>query len=425
MAINRTIAPPISRVDNIVFPKARTFSLTNGMKVVALHDPSLEITRVALICAGGTADADNPTLPWTAGRVQQEGTARLTGNEIAELIDARGSWMKNSVGNHHSTTTVFALPAYVDEVLSVMADIIFRPTFPEDELARAIAKGASNARMRQATVRFQSTLYSNFATFGADHPLSRPYSPEAVEAVTREDILSFRSRFSTPENMTLFVTGNITPELEASLERHFGSIPAAASSAKIHIEPFRPEAPGIRTHHMPHARQSAVTMTIPSIPRSHPDYIPLRLTLMGLGGYFGSRLSQRIREELGLTYGISAALLGYEEGGVVQIATECNSDAVDRLIEETSAEIRRLASEPPTGEELSRICQAETASLLDIVETPFTVTDFYQVLHTSGLPVSYFYDRLEATRTLTPEAISRLASTYLNPDNLIISVATP
>lgn len=425
MAIDRTIAPPVSRVESIILPPARKFTLPNGMNVVAVHDPSLEIIRIALICSGGTADVANPSVPWIAGRLQSEGTTRLNGTQIAEIIDSKGSWMTNSVAHHYSSTTFFALPAHVDDILSVMADIIFRPTFPEDELAIAIAKGAANARMRQSTVRYQSALLSNLTTFGADHPMARPLSPEAIESLTRENIQSFRNRFYSPDNMTLFVTGNITPEPESAINRYFGAIPPSPSAEKITIEPFRPEAPGIRTHRMPHARQSAVTMTLPSIPRSHPDYIPLRLTLIALGGYFGSRLSQRIREELGLTYGITAALLGYEEGGVAQISTECNSDAVERLIKETSAEIRRLVTDPPSQEELSRICQAETASLLEIVETPFAVTEFYQVLHTTGLPESYFNDRLEAARTLTPDTISRLAATYLNPDNLIISVATP
>lgn len=425
MAIDRTTPPPVSRIESISLPQARRIILSNSMDAIIVHDPSLEIMRVALVCSGGTADVDNPAIPWIAGRLQSEGTSRLNGTEIAEMIDAKGAWMTNSVANHYSSTTFFALPAHINDILSVMSDIIFDPIFPEDDLARTISKGAANARIRQSTVRYQSTLLSNIATFGAGHPMSREASSEAIESVTRGDILSFRESFFVPGNMTLFVTGNITSELESALDHYFGQLSPAAPASKVTITPFHPEAPGIRTHNMPHARQSAVTMTIPTIPRSHPDYIPLRLTLMGLGGYFGSRLSHRIREELGLTYGISAALLGYEEGGVVQIATECNSDSVERLIEETGAEMRRLVSDPPAYGELSRICQAETASLLEVVETPFAVTEFYQVLHTTGLPETYFYDRLHATRTLTAGLISRLASDYLNPDNLIISVATP
>lgn len=424
MTPDRTTPPPVNRVESITLPSARTTVLGNGMRVVAIHDPSLEITRVALSADGGTADAANPAVPCIAGRIQAEGTPELSGTMIAELIDANGSWMSNVVATHHSTTTFYALPSRLERVLPVMADIIFRPVFPAKELELAIAKSAANARLRESTVRYQSALASNSATFGASHPMARPISPEHIESVTRHELIEFRSRFSSPAQMTLFLTGNIDSALETAIDRHFGSLPSLPT-VPIVFKPFSPETPGVRTIHLPHARQSAVTMTIPAVPRSHPDYILLRLTLMALGGYFGSRLSQRIREELGLTYGISAALLGYEEGGVAQIATECNSDSVERLIDETKAEIRRLALQPPSREELSRICQAETASLLEVVETPFSVTEFYQAIHHSGQQESYFYDRLKAARTITADTISRMASTYLDPDRLIISVAAP
>ena len=51
-------------------------------------------------------------------------------------------------------------------------------------------------------------------------------------------------------------------------------------------------------------------MSIPTIDRSHEDYISLRLVVMALGGYFGSRLMTNIREDKGYTYGIQANLYG-------------------------------------------------------------------------------------------------------------------
>ena len=62
---------------------------------------------------------------------------------------------------------------------------------------------------------------------------------------------------------------------------------------------------------------------------------------MALGGYFGSRLMANIREDKGYTYGISASLLGYKEGGIMSIATQCDNQYVSALIEEVKKEKQR------------------------------------------------------------------------------------
>ena len=150
-----------------------------------------------------------------------------------------------------------------------------------------------------------------------------------------------------------------------------------------------------------------------------------RLTVNSLGGYFGSRLSTNIRERLGLTYGINASLLGYAEGSLIRISTECDNASRDLVVEEIGAEMRRLASDPPGSDEMERICMTEYSSLLDIMETPFTVSDFYQSLHVNGVTADYFYQRLEAARTMTSERIAEIAGKYLRPELMTVAVAGP
>ena len=87
--------------------------------------------------------------------------------------------------------------------------------------------------------------------------------------------------------------------------------------------------------------------------------------------------------------------------------------------------MRRLASDPPGSDEMERICMTEYSSLLDIMETPFTVSDFYQSLHVNGVTADYFYQRLEAARTMTSERIAEIAGKYLRPELMTVAVAGP
>lgn len=66
-------------------------------------------------------------------------------------------------------------------------------------------------------------------------------------------------------------------------------------------------------------------MGMPTVLRSDADYIPLRILVTALGGYFGSRLMTNIREDKGYTYGISASLLGYRNNSFISISCQCDT----------------------------------------------------------------------------------------------------
>ena len=140
--------------------------------------------------------------------------------------------------------------------------------------------------------------------YGADHPKAVMDTPQSVEAVSREDFLRwhdciFSRNLSGAE---LFLSGRVTPPMIDGINRIFGSVAVDTDSdTSPHILPFDTVAPSFRFIESPGALQSAIRFAIPSIPRTHPDYIMLRCAVVALGGYFGSRLMSNIREDKGYT----------------------------------------------------------------------------------------------------------------------------
>ena len=130
-----------------------------------------------------------------------------------------------------------------------------------------------------------------------------------------------------------------------------------------------------------------------------------------------------IREDKGYTYGISATLLGYLDGSYTQIACECDHRYVEPLIEETLRELSGMTTRTVDDEELMRVRQSVTSSLLSIIDTPFTNLGYYTNMELVGTPKDYFYQLLEASRTIDAETISHMASKYLNPENARIVIA--
>ena len=84
-----------------------------------------------------------------------------------------------------------------------------------------------------------------------------------------------------------------------------GRIPRGAAEA-------RPAFPAPETTHTavveyPGAVQSSLRIGRLLFPRTHPDFLGMQVVATALGGYFGSRLMQNLREEHGYTYGVVSA----------------------------------------------------------------------------------------------------------------------
>lgn len=166
-------------------------------------------------------------------------------------------------------------------------------------------------------------------------------------------------------------------------------------------------------------------MSIPAIPRTHPDYNALRMTVTALGGYFGSRLMTNIREDKGYTYGISAALLGAREGGYTMISAQCDDRYTEALIEETKSELRQMVDKPLSDDEFNRLKFNVASDLASTLDSPMTMMDYYILKRSVGIPDNYFEARQATLATIDPDTIREMSRRYLDPDQLRISIASP
>lgn len=423
MKPDRTTAPRIVASEPGTLPEAREITLDNGVRAVMCHSPGLEIARISAVTAGGLAEAQMPAVASVAAAMRAEGTRTMTAEAIASAIDYNGAWCNSMATRHHTVTELYTLPGKASAVLPVMAGTVLSPVFPSQETALVASRLAAQAEIAASTPRFHATKVAQELTFGKNHPLAATPDPDSFRAVTQASLQNFHRSFSGASTLKIFVTGNIDSAMENAINSSFGQpLVEPSVQPELNVVPFAPAEGG--THRrVCDSAQSTVCITLPTIPRSHPDYLALRLAVMALGGYFGSRLSQNVREDKGYTYGISASLLGYMEGGVVEIVTDCDPAYVDKVIEETYAEMRRLATMPPDGPEMQRLRQAETAALTEITDSPFSILDFYQTIHCNRLPQTHYRRRCEALAAVTPESIATLAGKYLRPEGAITVVA--
>ena len=420
---DRSKAPAVRECEFRPMPEQRTEVLSNGLTLHIYTGGMEPLVSLSVLFAGGRAEASDVSLPELASVIAGEGTASHSGGEIAETLDFCGARLCPRHGDHYRGQSLLMLADKAAMLLPLFSEILTCPSYPAQavEATKTAIAGRTSVEMAKATYKASRALAEMM--YGSGHPLARFASPESIGAVTPDMLRVFQRRAMCPSKAHAFLAGLPDEATIAATRAMLESLAPAGEGFARDRSPLRTCAPGrIDVADKGAAVQSAVEIGIPGLPRSHPDYIPLRLSVMALGGYFGSRLMKNIREEKGYTYGISAALLGSPEGGYVNISAECDPRYTDSLLDETRAELRRLQSEPPTGEELARLKIYASTRLASSLDSPFSIMGYYMTGLTAGYDEGYFAAQQQAIAALSPDIIAEMARKYLDPSKMRVAV---
>lgn len=170
------------------------------------------------------------------------------------------------------------------------------------------------------------------------------------------------------------------------------------------------------------ATQATVKVGGFAINRSHADYPKLKIVNTLLGGYFGSRLMQVIREQKGLTYGIGSSIVSLEHSGYWTVQGDVLLDKVDEVIADIGLEINRLKTELVGEEELTMIKNYLRGDILQQFDGPFTIGDTYRTLADFGMDFSYFNTLQQTINGIDSLGIMEMANKYLDFEHSKITI---
>lgn len=421
-AVNRRVAPPVARAADIHLPEKQCETLDNGVNLTWLRSGNQPLVRLTLQWEGGTLDMPRPWLIGTAMDAAKEGAGNFSGSDIADTIDFNGARLSKRVSDHFSGLELLVLKDRLPLLLPVLSCIISSPHFNEDTIRHILSRAAARQTTNLAKVAYLAGISVNERIYGSHHPMAYLPTPQEITDTTRDEVIDAFNSLLGSGRLHAFLAGDVTDEVLASVRSFLAQFGVAQGSSPIKIIPFEPQQPSRVSIDMPDALQAAVVMGLPAIPRSHPDYIKLRMSIIALGGYFSSRLMKNIREDKGLTYGIQSVLLGTLEGASIRIVAQCDKAYVEQVISETFNEIRALVTNPPVGDELNRLKLNVWTSLAAITDSPFSIMDHYIADMQVGTGADYFARQLAAVESISTQDIADLVSRYIDPAQFSIAV---
>ncbi|RLJ74741.1 M16 family metallopeptidase [Pedobacter alluvionis] len=413
--LNRQQAPDFKQVSTINFIHPEKKVLDNGISVFTIYSGEQDLVRIEFIFDNVNWKSEKPLQAIAVSALINNGTNKLSAKEIAEQIDFYGAFFQTEYVQDQSSVTLYTLNKHLRSVLPIVKDVLSESQFPQQELDIYIQNQKQKLQVNLkkndilARKEFAHALFGNTA-YGVN------IQAEHYDGLKREDLVDYFKAAYAPNNCTIIVSGKFDEASFNLLNDAFGKDWEKSNAIKNSFD-FAATAKQTIYTEKPEALQSAIRIGQLAINRKHEDFSGLQILNTVLGGYFGSRLMNNIREDKGYTYGIGSGVSSLQQAGYLFIATEVGADVCAAALTEIYKEIEILKTELVGDKELNLVRNYMLGSMLGSLENVFSHADKFKNIYFAGLDYDYYAKYIETVKTITAEELLAMANKYLTTDH--------
>jgi zinc protease len=420
MSLDRSKAPEFKIPDDFEIINPLKKELKNGAFLYYAETPGINAIKLELVSKSNRTSLplNHSLVPSFTLQMLQEGTTEKSGEELADFFDFHAAELNPFSSYSREGLSLYSTKKHVFQVLPTFCSLLTKATFPEQILEKRKSQRKLSIRLSNEKTASRANQLLRKSLFGVAHPFGFEATEEEVSLITADMLRSYYQNHLW-EDLEIFVTGDLNPleldDLVASLE----SLPNRVHKPITDLQEISSD-PGEQEF-----RESAVQSSIRighwSIPKNHPDYIPLSVFNTILGGYFGSRLIKNIREDKGHTYGISSGLAEIGDFNYWVISADVQKAHYQECLTEIYKEIADLVENPIGEDEIEVVRNYLIGKMLAGFSSTFDLLDQFKSVHFSGMDFAFFEEKLKFLKRFTAQDIQRIGKTYFS-DKAFIEV---
>jgi predicted Zn-dependent peptidase len=414
--LDRTVAPPFNRSTSFDLIRPRIVHTTGGSALHFVVGGTQEVCKIELLFPAGRWYETTPGVSYFTSQLLNKGTEHKGSFVIAELFDQYGAHLEVTPGMDAVTVALYSMNKFLEPALQLLMELLTLSTFPEKELTQLKAIFLQNMKVNREKTSYLASVQIRKNIFGADHPYGRELEDEETLQLQSSILVDhYRKHF---RSAIALISGNVPEEQQQMVAHLLG--PLQTFQAAVPSQARTAEAsPGRQLVEKPGSVQASIRMGKKIIGREHEDYADLLFLNHIFGGYFGSRLMKNIREEKGLSYGISSSLHTMAMDSYMMIGADVSSQQVGLTFEEIGKELAVLSSEPVGIEEMETARNHFIGSLQLEITTPFDHAEKIKNLLMYRLPDGFYQRLVQRVDRIGAEDLLRVAQRYFVPGSFV------
>ena len=332
----------------------RYLTLKNGIKVVSEKINYLKSVSIGVWIGNGSRYESAP-LNGVSHFIEHmlfKGTERRSASDIAEEMDAIGGQIDAFTSREYTCFYTKTLDYHAETAIDILSDMIFCPRLAASDMALERRVIGEEIRMYEDSPEDLVYDLSSYAIWG-DTPMGRPIlgTYASLENITPENMRDYMNTHYSSSNTVISVAGNFDDSLFELLEKYFGS------RAMQSVSPVMPEAKylcGRDIVRRKDVEQVQLVATFKGIDIMDESVYSLLVMNNVFGSGVSSRLFQKIREERGLVYSISAGHSAYIGAGAFDISAGMSEKNVAEVAKLISEEINMIKDKKLTPDEIEK-----------------------------------------------------------------------
>lgn len=406
----------------------RKFSLPNGVRVILVPQPASLATTVAVLVEAGSK-YETKALNGISHFLEHmcfKGTAkRPRPIDIASELDGLGADYNAFTSQEYTSYYAKVKNEDASRALDIVTDLYLHPAFNPGEIEKEKGVIVEEINMYEDLPQRRVGEYFMELLYG-DQPAGWSIlgPKEVVRMITRDDFLAYRRAHYLPQATVVIVAGGFDEaKIAADLTAHFGALAPGEKRGKPAVEERQTEPRELVR--FKESDQTHLIMGFRAFDIRDERRYALELLADILGGGMGSRLFQRVREELGAAYYVRASTDLFSDHGFIEMSAGAAHGKVREVLAVALEEFMRFVKEPVADEDLERAKRHLTGQFTLSLETSDALGYFYGGQEILGLPLVTPQEYMAKVRAVVPEAIQSIARDLFTSDRLNLAMIGP
>lgn len=427
--VARDPVPAVGPVSDLNLPAVERSRLSNGIQVVYARSTTVPVTRVAVEFDAGFA-ADKPDALGAQSLMldlMDEGAGGRTAAQLAEEQERLGASINLGASMDRSAASLTAVSTNLAPSLSLLSDVVRRPTFADGEVARLRAQRIAALASEKTNPGAIAARALPPLLYGEASPYGRSFTGSGTEAaisgLDRAELLAQHDAWIRPDKATIFVVSDLPlAEVTAQLNTAFGdwAPPSVAAGTKSFAAAVPATTGRIVLIDRPQSPQSLIYggQVLPLT--GTDDLLTINTANAVLGTDFLSRINADLRETKGWSYGVRGNInaLEHQIPYIVNAPVQANrtGESIAALMADYQA---FLGPQGVTPAELTRTINGNTRGLAGSYETSAQLLNALRSNALYGRPDDYQETIASRTRALTTEQLDAAARAAIDPSKFV------
>lgn len=414
-----------------------TFTLANGLQVVVIENHRAPVVTQMVWYKVGSADEPQGVtgIAHFLEHLMFKGTQKHPAGEFTKTIA--------KIGGEENAFTYYDYTAYYQSVASQYLPTIME--FEADRMTNLVLNDDTIDSERKVIIEERRMRTDNNpaailseqtrATLFLNSPYRNPVIgwKQEMEKLSKADAIAFYEKYYTPNNATLVLSGDVTPDQARDLAlATYGKItPRAQAGARI--RPQEPKNESYRTVTMHDPRVTVPQLqhmwVVPSYHNATDKKQAAALDLLGeiLGSAPLGRLYQNFIVEKGTAAGVGAGYAGsaVDDGIFYFYVVPRGNTSLDELKQSTTDMIADIAKNGVSADELNQARNRFIKNMIFALDSPVGMAQLYGASMTIGMSAEDVTHWPDLLKSVAPDDIRKVAQQYLKSEFGVTSYLLP